>query len=56
MEQASVMEEKAKRKEEEMRGYRRGEKAMKLKEEMDRYYMESVAAKMVVLKDVILKD
>ena len=56
MDQASVMEEKARRKEEEMRGYGRGERAMQLKEEMDKYYMESVAAKMVVLKDVILKD
>ena len=43
-------------KEEEVKAYKRGEKAMQLKEDMDKYYMESVAAKMVVLKDVILKD
>lgn len=29
---------------------------MELKERLDKYYLESVAAKMHVLKDVILKD
>ena len=38
-----------------MRSYKKGEKAMQLKGEMDKYYAESVAAKMVVLKDVIMK-
>lgn len=33
-----------------------GTKAMELKERLDKYYLESVAAKMHVLKDVILKD
>jgi len=39
-----------------MRSYKKGEKAMELKEQMDKFYMESVAAKLVVLKDVILKE
>jgi hypothetical protein len=38
-----------------VRSYKKGERALELKEQMDRFYMESVAAKMVVLKDVILK-
>ncbi len=33
-----------------------GVKALELKEKVDKYYLESVAAKMQVLKDVILKD
>jgi hypothetical protein len=55
MEQAAVMQEKSLMKEAQMRSYKTGERALELKEEMDRYYAESVAAKMVVLKDVIMK-
>jgi hypothetical protein len=38
-----------------MRSYKRGDKSIELKGQMDKYYIESVAAKMMVLKDVILK-
>ena len=55
MEQAAVMQEKSQMKEAQMRSYKKGEKALELKNEMDKYYAESVAAKMVVLKDVIMK-
>ena len=33
-----------------------GTQAIELKERLDKYYLESVAAKMHVLKDVILRD
>jgi vacuolar-type H+-ATPase catalytic subunit A/Vma1 len=55
MEQVNVMEEKAKQKEEQMKSYKKGDKSIELKGQMDKFYLESVAAKLVVLKDVILK-
>lgn len=56
MEKAAVFEEKARQKEAQMRSYKKGDKALQFSAEMDKYYTESVSAKMVVLKDVILKQ
>ena len=55
MEQAAVLGEKSRMKEEQLRSYKKGEKALDLQNERDQLYAESVAAKLVVLKDVILK-
>lgn len=56
MDHVTLLESEAKQKELELKYMRNGTRAMQLKEKLDKYYLESVAAKMHVLKDVILKD
>lgn len=56
MDHVSLLEHEAKQKELELKYMKGGAKALELKEKLDKYYLESVAAKMHVLKDVILRD
>ena len=55
MDHVELLEHEAKQKEIQLKYIKGGEKAIDLKEELDKYYLESVAAKMHVLKDVMLR-
>lgn len=56
MDHVSLLESEARQKELELKYMKSGKQSMEMKEKLDKYYLESVAAKMHVLKDVILKD
>lgn len=55
MDHVELLEHEAKQKEIQLKYIKGGDKAIDLKEELDKYYLESVAAKMHVLKDVMLR-